>query len=808
MNEVPEVMKPEDILITRNWVGKSTPRKEDVRLVRGTATFVDDLDMECYHAAVLGSPYAHARIKCIDTSRALELKGVLAVLSGQEVAEKTQPIIPRAITKPAIQYVMAVDRVRYVGEPVAVVVAENEYIAEDALELIDVEYEPLKPVVEIADALEEDSPLIFEEAGSNVLLDDAMEHGSLEDAYQEADLILNEKFQIQRYSSTPLETLGVIVKYEGATDSFVTWANDQQHGRSIVNVCHTLGISTNQLRIIVPDIGGSFGIKLILWPYMVILSLLARKVDKPVKWIQTRTAHLLSGHAPDAELEVELAVKKDGRILGLSLKDVENDGSFIHTSGIYALIKFATLVGGYTIQATRVEFKTVVTNRGPAVQNRGVGKPAMIFVLERMVDLVAKKLDLDPAEIRFKNYVQPEQMPYTTPSGEILESGDYPQCLRKALELVQYEELKKQREEMRKKGRYMGIGISSGIEPGTSNLGYYYTSSGTPEYTGNAEGAMVAIDFEGNANVLLGSVDSGQGHATTAAQVTADMLGISPDRVSVSHQMDSLVSPFLGHSGVYSNKFNDVDLGAVIMACKKIRDKMSRIAAHMLKVKEAELELEEGAIRVIQNPDRAVSFEEIATLAYKKILLLPEDVEPGLKEIAYYKSPYAKLPSRENFNVQITHSNSVHVVVVEVDVETGMVNFHRYIIVHDCGKQINPGVVEGMVIGSTVHGIGASLYEEFLYNEEGQPLCSTFIDYLKPGAVGLPRFEIAHIETPCPYTLLGSKAAGEGGSITSLAAIANAVEDALSPFQVKVTSLPITPEKVLRALKESRKEVL
>ena len=798
-------MKIEDILTTRNWVGKSTPRKEDARHLRGEATFIDDLDMECYQAAVLGSPYAHARIKSIDVSRAQQLTGVLAILTGQEVARQTQPIKPRAITEPVIQYAMAVDKVRYVGEPIAVVVAVDEYIAEDALELIQVDFEPLPAVVEIADALKEDAPLIFEEAASNVLLHDVMEHGDLEDAYRQADRIVKETFHIQRYSSTPLETWGMIVKYEKATDSFVVWANDQQHGRSIVNLCHTLGISADRLRFNVPDIGGSFGIKLALWPYIAIMALLAKKVDRPVKWIQTRTLHLMAGsHAPDAELELELALRKDGKILALKMKDTENDGSFIHTAGIYALIKFATMVGCYTIPATRAELRTVVTNRGPTVQNRGVGKPAMIFSLERMVDLAAKELGLDPIEMRFKNFVEPDQMPYTTPSGEIYESGDYPQCLRKALELVGYEELKQSQEKMRQEGRYVGIGISCGVEPGTSNLGYYYTSSGTPEYTGNAEGAIVAIDFDGNANVMLGSVDSGQGHNTTAAQVVADMLAITPDAVSVNSQIDSLVSPFLGHSGVYSNKFNDVDLGAVIMATRKVRDKMFQIAAHVLELEAAQLELKDGFIQAIERPDQLVSFKEIATLAYKRILMLPEGVEPGLKEIAYYKSPYAKLPSREDFNVQLTHSNSVHAVVVEVDVETGMVTFPRYIIVHDCGNQINPGVVEGMLIGSTVHGIGAALYEEFIYAEDGQLLSSTFIDYLKPNTAGIPRFETATQESPCPYTLLGSKSAGEGGSITSLAAIANAVEDALSPFEVKITGLPITPEKVLRAIQGTK----
>ena len=799
------MMKLDEILVTRNWVGKPVRRKEDIRLAKGEAAYVDDLNMDCYQAAILRSPYAHARISKIDLTKAEALKGVLAVLTGREVARETKPISARAITRPATQYVMAADKVRYVGEPVAAVVAEDRYIAEDALDLIEVEYESLRPVVTIEDALKPDAPLVFEEAGSNVLMHDKMQHGDIEQAYREADLVLKENFKVHRYSSTPLEPWAIIANYERASDSFVVWSNDQQHGRSLTNVCNTLGIPIHKLRLIVPDIGGGFGIKLALWPYIVILSLLAKKVSKPVKWIQTRREHLLAGsHAPDANVEIELALKKDGRILGLRMTDIQNDGSFVHTAGIYGLIKFATMVGCYTIKAMGTELLSVVTNKAPTVQNRGVGKPTMIFVLERMVDIAAKKLGLDPVEIRLKNFVQPQQMPYTTPSGEIYESGDYPQCLKKALDLIGYEELKRHREEGRKKGKYIGIGISAGVEPGTSNLGYYYTARGTPEYTGNAEGAIVGIDYDGNVNVLLGSVDSGQGHATTTAQVVADMLGINPDQVSMNAHVDSLISPFLGHSGVYSNKFNDVDLGAVIMATKKIRDKMLRIASHALGVPEGELALREGKICSAKEEEKAITFREIASLAYKKILFLPEGEEPGLKAIAYYRNPIAKLPNRKDFNIQLTHANSVHVAVVEVDVQSGTVNFLKYGIVHDCGRQINPGIVEGMAIGSTVHGLGATLLEEFVYNEEGQPLSTTFMDYLKPLAMDVPKFELAHMESPCPYTLLGSKAVGEGGSLPSLAAIANAVEDALSPFGVKVTSLPITPEKVVRAVRETK----
>ena len=800
------MLKLEDLLVTRKWVGQPVPRKEDLRLVKGEASYVDDLDIDCHYVGIFRSDYAHARIKSIDTSRAQALKGVLAVITGKEVALETKPIPARAITKPARQYVMAVDKVRYVGEPVAALVAEDPSIAEDALDLIDVEYEPLKTVVKIEDAIKEDAPVIFEEAGSNILMHDKMVHGNIEEATKEADLVVKEYFKVHRYSSTPLETWAIIAQYDAAKESYVAWANDQQHGRSIVNVCNLLGISSDKFRLIVPDSGGGFGIKLALWPYTVILCLLAKRVDKPVKWIQTRREHLLAGtHAPDVNMEIELAVKKDGRITGLTMKDMNNDGSFIHTAGIYGLIKFATMVGCYNIKATSAELMSIVTNKGPTVQNRGVGKPTMIFVLERMVDLIAKKLRLDPMEVRFRNFIQPEQMPYTTPSGEIYESGNYPECLRKALRLIGYEEFKKEKGELGKQGKYIGIGISAGIEPGTSNLGYYYTSKGLPEYTGNAEGAIVGIDFDGNVNVLSGSVDSGQGHVTSIAQVVADMLAITPDQVSMQTLMDSLISPFVGHSGTYSNKFNDVDIGAVVMATKKVRDKMLKIASHQLEVEEGKLKLQDGKICSVENEEKAISFKEIANLAYKRVLFLPDGVEPGLKEIAYYKTQMAKRPSRENFNIQITHANSVHAVKVEVDPESGSVRFLRYVIVHDCGNQINPGIVEGMVIGSTVHGIGAALYEDFVYNEDGQLLATTFMDYLKPLSINVPKFELAHMESPCPYTLLGTKAVGEGGSLPSLAAIANAVEHALSPFDVTVTSLPITPEKVIKAITETKR---
>lgn len=801
------MMDYDKLFVTRNWVGKPVRRNEDVRFVKGEGTYVDDINMDCAHVAILRSILPHARIKRIDTSRAEALKGVLAVITGPEIAQETEPIPPRAITRPARQYVMAADKVRYVGEPLVALAADDRYIAEDALELIDVEYDPLPSVMRIEDAIKPEAPLLFEEAGSNILLHHNLDHGDVEKAFREADLILKERFEIHRYSSTPLETWAIIARHDKANDSYTVWSNDQQPGRSLTFICNTMRIPHNRFRMIIPDIGGGFGIKLATWPYIVILSKLSKKVDRPVKWIQTRREHLLGGtHAPDTHVEVELAAKKDGTMLGLSLKDFSNDGSFAHTAGIYGMIKFSAMVGCYNIRATHVELLSVATNKGPTVQNRGVGKPTAVFVIEKMVDALAKKLGMDPTEIRFRNFVQPSQMPYTTPSGEVYESGDYPECLRKALALVHYDEFRKRQEELRKDGQYIGIGISAGMEPGTANLGYNEVNMDKKsQYLGNAEGAIVGIDYDGNAGVMIGSVDTGQGHATTIGQVVSDMLGISPDRVTVNNQLDSLISPFLGHSGVYSNKFNDVDLGAVIKATEKIRNKMLRIAAHALKTDLAELRLKDGAIYSGKEPGKKLSFKEIASLAYKRITLLPEDIEPGLKEIAYYQNPSAKFPRKEDFTVQLTHANSLHIAAVQVDVATGAVSFLKYVIVHDCGNIINPAIVDGMTIGSTVHGIGAMFLEEFVYNDDGQLLTTTFMDYLKPIALGLPHFEIGHVHSPCPSTLLGTKSAGEGGAIGSLAAMANAVEDALAPFDVKVRTLPITPEKVVRAIRETKK---
>ncbi|MQA03111.1 MAG: molybdopterin-dependent oxidoreductase [Streptosporangiales bacterium] len=795
------IYAPESTLATDNWVGKPAPRKEDGRHLTGKARFLDDLPFAGGAMAVLRSPHPHARIVSVDTSRALADPNVLAVVTGADVRNETTPVASRSITAPVTQYVMAVDKVRWVGEPVAAVAATDVYAARDALDLIDVEYEVLPSVAEIGDALADGAPLLYEDIDSNILVHDELLHGPMEQAFDDAAFVVRETYRVGRFSSTPLEPYALSVSYDPRDEQFDIVANDQQPARSIGNITKALGVHTSDVRLHVPESGGSFGIKLAIWPYALIGCLLAKRVDRPLKWIQTRTEHLLGGtHTPDVEMDMELPVDADGKILAMRLHSRENDGAFIHTAGIYGLIKFATAVGPYTIGAASIDLMSVVTNRGPVVQNRGVGKPAMTFALERSVDRAARQLGIDPAEFRLRNLVPAEAMPYTTPAGEIYESGDYPATLRKALKLGRYEEFRARQVDARAEGRLLGIGLSAGIEPGTSNIGYYSLLKGTTEYNGSAEGAVVGIEVDGRVTVRTGSVDTGQGHETTICQVVADMLGVGLDDVHFDTTFDSSCSPYTGASGAYANRFNDVEVGAVITATKRVRVKLLELAAYLMEAEQGQLVLGGGAVSAADGKAQ-MSLADLAKIAYNKVVLLPPDMDPGLRVLAYYRNPMAKPPEREDFNVQLTHSNSVHVVVVEVDPGTGMLDFLKYAIVHDCGRQLNPTVVEGMAIGSTVHGIGAALLEEFQYDEAGNPLATTFQTYLKPVAQTVPRIELGHLESPCPYTILGTKATGEGGAITSLAAIGNAVEDALLPHGVQVNSLPITPEKILRGIR-------
>lgn len=788
------------------FVGRPIRRTEDAALLVGQGRFIDDLNLPgLAHAAYLRSFYAHARIRRIDVSRALALPGVFAVLTGDEVASQTRPQRGRVpLAHSPHVYALAHQKVVYAGQPVAAIAAIDRATAEDAAELIEVEYEPLPAVTDPVAAMEPDAPLVFDEIGSNVLWHGTFPYGDLDGAFARADRIVRERVRLHRYASTPLETFGAIAQYEPATDSYTIWGHTQQPGQDLHGVAAALGVSPSQVRLIVPPLGGGFGNK-VRPLYLISLALLARKARRPVKWIEDRRESLLAlGHAADGVMEVEAAVTNDGTILGLRVRNIENEGAGIDFAGRHNLLMLTNLVNCYRIPAASYEGYSVVTNCCPVVANRGIGKPFMNLAIERTVDAIARELGLDRAEVRFRNFIPPDQFPYETPGGQVYDSGDYPEMLRKALALLDYDSVRREQAEARAAGRWLGIGIAVGVEPGGSNLSYGMLISGPGQLlSGQGEAARLRMETDGTVTVLTGGLDAGQGHATALAQIVADELGLPIERVRVPTMFDSASHPYVMTSGNYSNKFHGQDTAAVIGAARKVRERLLRRAAAQLEVAPEDLELRDERVVVRGVPDRSVPIAEIAARAYWSLADPQPDGEPGLEAVYYYANPYTNKPdAQQRVRVQLGFSSAAHVALVEVDPETFAVKVLRYGVVHDCGREINPMIVEGQVHGAVVHGIAAALLEEFVYDENGQLLTSSFMDYLKPTAADVPTIEGDRLETPSPFTPLGTKGIGEGGAVIAPACIASAVEDALTPLGIRIGALPIVPSRLWELVRQ------
>jgi 2-furoyl-CoA dehydrogenase large subunit len=793
--------------VTGRWIGVPLPLKEDARLVAGRGRFTDDIAASgTLHAAMLRSPHAHARIVSIDTRRAAALPGVAAILTGPEAARLSGPIRPLIPTTAAVpDYCLAADRVRYVGEPVAAVAAVDRATAEDALEAIIVEYDPLPAVVDPREALEPGATLLYPELGTNVVWHDTLSYGDVEGAMARADGVLRERFTIQRYASTPLETFGVVATYDAGMDAYDFWTNDQRPGLTISIVAASLRVPQSRIRLQCPDIGGAFGNKR-RPAYLLICALLARQAGRPVKWIEDRVENLTAlMHACNGVMDVELAYRADGTLLALSVRDVTDEGKNLLTPTQHNLIKLGNIANGYRIPAVRYEAWSVLTTKCPSGANRGIGKPFMCFAIERSMALLARRLGLDPGELRLRNYVTAAEMPYTTPPGAQYDSGDYPATLRRALERFDYAGWRAEQARGREQGRLLGIGIATSIEPAGTNLASYEIITGKRMVSGSAEAAMVRMEPDGHVRVAIGDPASGQGYETVIAQIVADELALTPSGVSVARGFDSAVSPWLYLSGNYSNKFSVTDVGAVVGAARQVADKLRRLAAHRLEIDAGDLELRDGAAVVRGAPDRRVAFTELARTAYADVLGLPPGEAPGLEAHHAYQNPLAApVDAQRRVRSQLVFSNAAHCCLVEVHPRTGVITLLKYVVVHDCGRELNPLIVEGMVHGSTVHGIGAALLEEFRYDEQGQLLTATLADYLKPTAADVPTIEVESMEHPSPFTALGAKGVGEGGAIPGPAAVANAVEDALAPFGATIRELPITPERVWQWLSPRR----
>lgn len=801
---------------TGKWVGRSIRRTEDKRLLTGKGQFLDDMKLPgMCHAAVLRSPYPHAIIKSVDVSEALKIPGVRGVLTGEDVGRMSRPF-PQAVDEPLEYYCIGVDRVRYVGEGVAVVVAEDRYLAEDALQVIRVDYEPLPVVVDVEKAVEEGAPILHPKVKSNVINHRNLRYGDPDAAFTQADVVVGGKFFFPKYSSTPMETFAVIAEFEPMEDIITIWSNFQgpftMHPVSVA----ALKIVENRLRFIVPqDIGGAFGIKSSMFPQMVMTALAAKKMGVPVKYIEDRMEHLMSSSSgTDRVTTIEVAAKKDGTILGIRKKVLDNVGAYLRSPEPACMYRATgNQLGAYTIRNLDWDAYVVMTNKSPTGPNRGYGCQQLYFEMERIVDQLAEKLGMDPAEVRRKNLIPSNQFPYTTATGGIYDAGDYVACLDMALEKANYSKLRKEQEKARKEGRLFGIGLATVVDPSVTNIAYI-TVAYTPEFrasgkfnpkSGSGETAVVKMDPLGQVSVIINTVPEGQGHETIVSQIVADELTISPDDVRVVSGMDTFTRFWSITSGTYSSRFASVGASAVAMAARRVKEKLFKIAAHQLEVDSDDLELVSGAIQVKGAPERKITIRRVAGLAHWNQGGLPEGMEPGIHASYTYNFPTSIAPdSEDRVDSSATYSFIADLACVEIDPQTGQVEIKKYVTVHDCGKLINPKIVEGQIYGSFVHGLGGAFYEEMAYDESGQFLAGSFIDYMCPTAVESPELDIGHIETPTPVTVMGSKGCGESCTMSVPACLANAVADALKPLGMTVDRLPLKPNDIWQLIQEAK----
>ena len=786
------------------WVGRALPRKEDRALLSGRARFVDDLAPVpgLKHAAILRSPHPHARIRSIDAARARALLGVVGVVTGAELAQAVGPI-PSVVRAGVPYFPFAIDRARYVGEPVAVVVADTRYLAEDACELIDVDYEPLPAVASIEAALAPDAPLLHDKAGSNAINRRSFRYGDPEGAFAEADAVVELAYSYPRYASTPMETFGVVAQFEEAPDRFTVWSNFQ--GPFVLQplMAGALKVPGNRLRLITPPAsGGSFGIKQAVLSYIVLLAAVSRVLRCPVKWIEDRAEHLTAASAAgDRHGTVAAAFRRDGALIGLRFETFANMGAYLRPPEPASVYRMHSACNGcYAVQHIAVENTLVLTNQTPIGLNRGYGGPQFYFALERVMDIAARRLDIDPAELRRRNFVPRDAFPYHCPAGSILDAGDYAAGLDELLRLADYEALKAKREAARRAGRLFGIGFAAGIEPSGSNMAYVSLAQTADERgktdpkSGANASAVVAIDPSGSVTVRLDSTPNGQGHATVAAQIVADKLGLDPGDIDVVTEMDTSTSSWSIASGNYSNRFAAIVVDAIAQTADKVARAIRLIAADALEAPSERIELKDGYARVADGSNRGMPLRRVAARAHWNPNGLPGDVAAGIYESTVLSPPTLGSPGADDrIASAVTYGFVVDLVAIEIERATGAIRIDKYVSVHDVGRQMNPSIVEGQVHGGFAHGLGAALMEELAYDERGNFLAGTFADYLCPTAMELPPVTIGHVETPSPMNALGAKGMGDGSAMLTPAVLANAVADALGRDDV---TLPLTLQRV------------
>jgi len=785
------------------WIGRDLKRREDPALLTGAATFVNDFALPgMLHAAVLRSPHAHARITAVRTERARELEGVVAVLTGRELAEVIEAL-PRFCAEEVVEHAVAVDKVRYAGEAVAVAVAETRYLAEDALDLVDVSYAPLPPLVDMVAAADPGAALVHENLGTNVVFEKTFTHGDVEGDFARAAHVVHRTLRWPRAMAAPMEPAGAVCAFDRARGRLDVHSNSNMLNFAAWVLSATLNLPPEQIDFHPMYTGGSFGSKHLPAKAIAIAGALAQATGRPVKFMEDRADNLLANDAqgPDRLYQSALALDADGRFLSVRHDVMDDYGAYFIFAVAGNTNAMAQTTGPYAIGSCETAVRAVLTNKNQQGVYRGAGSDVGNWALERLVDAAAEDLGIDGVELRRRNLLRPDQFPHKIPTGNLYDSGDYPAVLDKALAHAELEFWRAEQARGRGQGRYIGIGVATAQQRSTySSTEFWFHNPGP--FVGmstTAESVRIGIGPTGGVSVTMFSPFWGNSPETVVAQLVAEELQIDPETISIGYDSTAHGLPSAGPGG---SRMTVMLSGAVRGAAAKVREKMLQIAAHQLEASPEDMELADGAVRVrgVADPARAISIADIGMKAYWYKADLPDGMESGLEGSFTYDHPYTTLPSDDRTDLGVFYpvmGHGVHVAVVEVDVETGHVHFLKYLAVHDVGTVVNPRSLAGQIRGGIAQGLGVTLMEHVRHDAEGHALSGSFEEYLMPLASDVPTVEVLHHETPSPFTAHGVKGGGEGGRMIAPCAITTAVEDALRPFGARVDALPITPDQIV-----------
>jgi carbon-monoxide dehydrogenase large subunit len=793
-----------DVTGARKWVGQSIRRIEDPKFLLGKGGYIDDFRVRgMLHAALVRSPHAHARIVSIDTTQAKALPGVFAVVTGAEAAEITDPM-PDFGPAPdkATWRCLAVDKVRYVGEGVVAVLAESRYVAEDAADLVRIEYELLDPVVDPEAAIEEGAALVHEPLGSNVAYQRTFAFGDVEKDFADAAVVVRDRLRWHRSGGQPLETVGAVANFDRGTRMLTINTNTLSFTSYLFLLAGTLKVPANKLDVIPHPAGGSFGSKLWAVKVSAIAGMLSKVSGRPVKYLEDRIDNISNcdHHGSDRVYDVELALTREGRMKSIRINAIDDYGAYIQFGVGHHGNALAQVTGPYRISSVQYTVTAVMTNKCQQGAYRGFGSEVNNWMLERMVDLAAKELDLDPVEIRRRNFIGKDQFPYYIPTGNVYDSGDYEAVLDKALELADLDHWRAEQAKAREQGRYIGIGLVTCQERSVfsaTEFWFWFDEPGAP-VTSMPESITLSVDATGGITATLYSCAFwGNSPETMVAQLVAEEFDCEPTDVSVIYAGTRNGLPATGPGG---SRTTVMLAGAVEGASARIKDKAFKVAEHLLEASVDDLEWQTGGVQVKGSPDKRVSLADIAIQTHLFKHSLPAEIESGLEASKVYDHPFTTMPNADRSNLGVFYpfvAHACHIPIIEVDPQTGEVRFLKYIAVHDCGTLVNPRSLDGHITGGTVQGIGTALFEEYVYGDDGNLQTQSYMDYLIPTAMEAPEFVIGHCETPSPWTPHGIKGGGEGGRMMAPAAIAAAIDDALAPLGVRATVLPATPERIV-----------